>query len=558
MAVKHVSDLFKAECKLVLTICEDVNTPRSLAIFLLVRHQEWSQLTTLGISPARYTEKQSDQFRIDYLVSSLLKKNGRIPLGVDRAAVAVGKFYAAERQCAESNKRLWEFQSGSGKNLPAADVCGVISHARTFVSRILGSLTPRKLQFCEESMRFGPGSTTSLSRRVSQGLKYSKRQLDATPRVASFFVHALPALWREGSGPDLALRKTSKLTTVSKDAETDRCICIEPDVNIFVQLGIGALLRDQLLRFGLDLSTQTNNQNAARRAWKDGLTTMDIVSASDTVCREAVWLLVDHSWVELLLFARVDSTMLNGEPIELEKWSSMGNGYTFELETLLFYAVLLGACEQMGVWHEEVLAYGDDLIMPNEIADVVTRTLDFLGFSVNQKKTFGEGLFHESCGADFFCGDDVRPFFLRSSDVTFTESMYQYANLARRYSSRIYGGYGCDLRLRNFWNWCYRAVDESLRHSIPDGFGDGGFAVDLDFASRQRSVQKHRYWQGWRFRYLHRGGQLTRSDPVGCYINGVRTCSTDFSLGREAQRGYLSLKTRLGYSSEWPNLGPWI
>ncbi|DAD51205.1 TPA_asm: RNA-directed RNA polymerase [ssRNA phage SRR7976325_17] len=560
MTVKHGSvDLFKVECKLVSTICEDVDTPRSLAIFLLIRHQEWSQLAHIAISPANYRECDVDQFRFDYLVSSLLKKNPRLPTGIDRAAVAVSKFREAERMCALSNERLWDFQSGSWHSAPDDDVACVISHARSFIDRILGKLTPKKLAFCEEHMRFGPGATTSLSRKVSQGLKYSKRQLDATPRVADFFVHCLPPLWRGASGPDLALRESSKLTTVPKDSRTDRCICIEPDMNIYVQLGIGALLRKRLRAFGLDLSTQSHNQNAARRAQKCGLTTMDLSSASDTICREAVWALLPVPWVELLLYARVDSTVFNGELIELEKWSSMGNGYTFELETLLFYGVLLGACEASNVWHEEVLAYGDDLIMPSEITDVVTRTLNFLGFSVNREKTFGEGLFYESCGTDFFCGDDVRPFFLRSTDVTFEESMYQYANLARRYSSRIYGGFGCDARLRKLWNGCYRSVSEDRRFHIPDGTGDGGFVADLDFASRQSTVTKARAgWQGWRFKYLHRGGRLSGSDPVGCYVNGVRTCSTDFSRGREAQRSDTRTLTKTGYSNEWPNLGPWI
>lgn len=555
------SRIFHLEQQLVLTICEDVNSPRSLAVSLLVRNREFSQLASLEWHAHHYDERSLDKARYDYLVTSLLSKNSRLPLGIDRKAVAIEKFREAERMCAETNERLSSFSRGTGTMPVDRDVADVISHARLYIRKILGKLTRNKLSFAENNMRFGPGATTSISRRVSQGLKYSKRQLDATPRVADFFVHCLPAHWREYCAPDLALRQTSKLTTVPKNAKTDRCICIEPDVNVYVQLGIGALIRDRLLRYGLDLSTQKNNQDAARRAWSEGLCTLDLRSASDTVSREVVWALLDPEWVELLLFARVDRTLYEGEVIELEKWSSMGNGYTFELETLLFYGILLGACEVEGSGHGEVLAYGDDLIMPAAHRDLVTRTLNFLGFSVNTEKSFGEGLFYESCGADFFCGRDIRPIFLRSEDATYEETAYQYANLASHYSNRVFCGWGRDSLMRSFWNHCYRSVAARRRFHIPNGYGDGGFQVDLDFASRDDRVQRTRIRDGWcsvfRFEYLLRRGIRRMTDGEGVLTHSLRS-PTEFSLGLETQRGDFKLSRKVGHISTWPNLGPWI
>jgi hypothetical protein len=60
----------------------------------------------------------------------------------------------------------------------------------------------------------------------------------------------------------LELRNSSKVRVVPKNAKTDRTICIEPDLNIFVQLGIGAVIRERLKAYGLDLNTQVKEGGA--------------------------------------------------------------------------------------------------------------------------------------------------------------------------------------------------------------------------------------------------------------------------------------------------------
>jgi hypothetical protein len=330
MSVSHNSRVAKLEVGLLLSLCENIGSSRALTCYLLAKSGEWQQLLDLSCNPDDYLDSRS--FEDDYQVTSLLQKNPRLPLSIDRRAVAISKFVAAEETCAQSNIRLSKFLKG--EILPPPDVLVSISHAQNIIGKILGPLNRGKLAFCESKMRFGPGATTSVSGVVTQGKKYSHRTLDATPRVVDFRTFCFPPLWKEAVR-SIRVSHCSKLTTVPKNAKTDRVICIEPDLNIFVQLGIGALIREQLKLSGLDLDTQEWNRWLASQAIDLNLCTMDLSAASDTICREVVWTLLPFEWADLLHFARVDNTSINGKIVPLHKWSSMGNGYTFELESLL-------------------------------------------------------------------------------------------------------------------------------------------------------------------------------------------------------------------------------
>jgi hypothetical protein len=91
----------------------------------------------------------------------------------------------------------------------------------------------------------------------------------------------------------------------------------------------------------------------------------------------------------------------------------MGNGYTFELETLIFAAI--SSAVTGGVVGEDVLVYGDDILVANDQARNVMSALSCLGFTPNMKKSFYTGPFRESCGGDYFEGIGVRPYFSKSA-----------------------------------------------------------------------------------------------------------------------------------------------
>lgn len=549
------SRVFKLECSLLQSLCEGIGTVRALTVSLLARHNEWGQLLKLECDTNHYDDHQ--RFADDYLVTSVMQKNPRLPTGIDKAAVAIDKFEKSELHCAETNERLSKFSEGSIPLPP--DVYLAVHHARETIREILGPLTRSDLLYAEEKMRFGPGATTSLSGVVTQGKKYSRLEIDATPRLASFRAFCFPEYWKQ-LVESLRIREASKLVTVPKNAKTDRVICIEPDLNIYVQLGTGALLREKLRKFGLDLSTQETNRTLAMLAGELDLCTMDLSAASDTISRETVWFLLPDVWCQLLHYSRVDKTRIGTKEIELHKWSSMGNGYTFELETLIFLGVLIGCCKAAGVSTENVTVYGDDLIFPNEIRESVERTLTFLGFKVNHEKTFGKGRFHESCGTDWYDGVNVRPFFLRSQFHDFESICFLYANSGRRWAYHRNSDESCDSRLLPFWLRCFRAVGAKERCLVPEGQGDAGFVVDFDFAkpTLARSL-KERGWGGFTYRYRSVKAVESEISQLGCLTAFLNGNASEWSLGREALRGrFRPARSKEGYTLVWPNLGPWV
>jgi hypothetical protein len=95
----------------------------------------------------------------------------------------------------------------------------------------------------------------------------------------------------------------------------------------------------------------------------------------------------------------------------------MGNGYTFELESLIFYAISIATALDHGYTMTEakrcIGTYGDDLICPQEIVEDLIGNLGACGFQVNTDKSYTSGYFFESCGRDYYNGSDVRPFFLK-------------------------------------------------------------------------------------------------------------------------------------------------
>lgn len=158
----------------------------------------------------------------------------------------------------------------------------------------------------------------------------------------------------------------------------------------------------------------------AKRAYSKALATIDLSSASDSLTTELVRQLVSPDWYEVLAALRSPKTFIDGASHSNAMISSMGNGYTFELESLVFYSLvravqceydeLAGIVEPLTT---TVGVYGDDLIVDRRHTRVLISLLGWCGFKVNAKKTFIEGALFESCGKHYYCGLDVSPFFLR-------------------------------------------------------------------------------------------------------------------------------------------------
>jgi hypothetical protein len=164
-------------------------------------------------------------------------------------------------------------------------------------------------------------------------------------------------------------------------------------------------------------------------------------------------------WFFCLKRFRTGTARFEGSSLALEKFSSMGNGYTFPLETLIFYAIAFGVCVELGIPTHDVRAYGDDIICPTQAYPLLAEVLTHLGFDVNRKKSFSEGPFRESCGADYFQGIDIRPVYVK--DRLLVADLFRLHN----HYWRMYDYEATDAIIA--------LIDPSIRIFGPDGYGDG-------------------------------------------------------------------------------------
>lgn len=397
---------------LILGLAEDCGTPRSLAVAILARTGEWAQLLKLRVEPRFYLECDVEKFRKDSSITSLLRKCKLPWVELDTRAEAVKTFWSCEAQNCETNSRLRRFLP-SGFVYPGDEaLMSFVDMVRKEIAGVLPPV-PRLL-----TPRFSGGATLSdKGKLITLPDKLTSRPTVYPQTVDllenSFWSTAWGAL-HVNSVPTES--RANKFFTVPKDTEKDRGCCKESSVNVTLQLDAAHSLRVALRRLGIDLeSNQFLHADLAKAGSRDGfLATIDLSNASDTLSRVLVELLLPRQWFELLNSLRATHTNIDGSLVRLEKFSSMGNGFTFELETLIFACIARVSSIIQGSDTSNVWAYGDDLIVESRIAPLLCKTLAFLGFTPNWKKSFWEGPFRESCGGDFFNGTAVRPFSLET------------------------------------------------------------------------------------------------------------------------------------------------
>jgi len=205
----------------------------------------------------------------------------------------------------------------------------------------------------------------------------------------------------------------NQLSFVPKTAKTHRVIAVEPLLNSFIQKGIDQVMRKKLRSHGYDLGDQERNKYLAKLGSETGrFATMDLSSASDSISIELVKYLLPSEWMELLDRTRSGCYLLDKEVHPYAKFCSMGNGFCFPLETLIFAAACRAAMHASQVETRTHAVYGDDIVVPLEAYGLLKRILGAIGFTVNSRKSFNTGPFRESCGADWYEGQDVRPVYL--------------------------------------------------------------------------------------------------------------------------------------------------
>lgn len=395
-------------------LADDIGTPVAMTVKSLVQSSEWTKLQQLRCVPSDY--KDSESFWKDNLIVELLRKCD-LPSSVDKEAAAVETFLACERQNAQTNARLSRFLPESLLIEPEDEpVYRFINEWRKELSWVIGDL-PDHI-----TPRFSSGATFA----DTGVLTTTPDKMSSTPTIYSSARCLLP-LWGDTAWSRALVRgrhwqsdprtvRGNIFFTVPKDGTKFRGCCKEASIAIAYQLDVGRIWKNRLLRIGIDLRQgKAINVALARAASIDGKSaTIDMSNASDTLCRVLPKLVVKRSWWELLDSLRAPMTRVGRRWYRLKKFSSMGNGFTFELESALFATMARTVIRSAGGDPDLVKCYGDDLIVPVDHYRDVVAALRLFGFTPNMKKTFAEGPFRESCGGDFFEGVPVRAHYLES------------------------------------------------------------------------------------------------------------------------------------------------
>lgn len=340
-------------------------------------------------------------------IEAFFKKNA---LFADKATcrdAAMNSFISSEKQCSDTNRRLRPFMEGEAE-LSLVD-CGYILAAKQYISTVLGPFD-LFLAALPELVKVTAGATASTPRRNSLPQRKLSLTLFSTPRAEVY----LSALYRFFGFEGFRSKATyaNRVELVPKNWKTDRTIACEPEGNLPLQLAFDTYAKRRLRRFHIDLRDQSANKKKAKHASVYGdYVTVDFQAASDTVSYNTVQWLFPEDWFNFLISVRSPCYRGVFGKGTYAKFSSMGNGSTFCIETLLFAAV----CHAVGT--STFLVYGDDVIIDEGHFSEFERLAAFLGFTVNLEKTFRDGPFRESCGGDFFDGVDVTPVYIRNIDL---------------------------------------------------------------------------------------------------------------------------------------------
>lgn len=385
----------------------------------------------------------------EYLAYNLVRKDEEgqygIAISADLEKEAVSDFLLCEQRLAVINR--W----GKVPNhVPTGDPLApesIIAIARRKIAYVLGSFSADQMV---AEAHFSSGASTRLRRKRGQPPYKFEGKPHVTRNCALLAVSMIwhSPVWRSycqslyGRDSDpctwVQVVEGSEYFTVPKTFNSVRGATKEPCLNMYLQKGIGRMLRSRLKRIGVNLNDQSENQRLAAAGARTGsLATIDLAAASDSVSVRIVQDLLPSDWVRFIMYTRSECVKLpDGSWHTLEKISSMGNGFTFELESLIFWALSSAAVELTRCTDRRVGVYGDDIIVHHSVAPALLDVLGYLGFIPNRDKTYVAGPFRESCGKHYWQGFDVSPFNVKNLLESESER-YHYLNRLRLWGFRV-------------------------------------------------------------------------------------------------------------------------
>jgi hypothetical protein len=549
----------------ILDFLSALDHPYSLAIWLLYSNREHQQLVDREIDPLDFNCPMD--FRDAYVATEFLSKANFFKLDVTKDQAAFKKFFEYENLCKQTNNRFRNLSLDP--NFQGSNVWLLNALTRK-ISQVLGDYSPE--EFIERA-NWGPGVTTLTKGEHVSAVNKFHSENGITRDLYSLVGHWFPVAYPRWS-EHLTLEKGeqcfsfelgNEIVTVPKNSKTDRVIAIEPGLNLWFQKAIGAMIRRRLRRVGIDLDYQATNQLLAKKgSFDSSLATVDFSSASDSISLGLIREVLPPRWFSLLDACRSKIGFHSDNLVRWEKFSSMGNGFTFELESLIFYCAAEVVKDYLSA-QGEISVYGDDVILPSSCYDLFSSFSEFLGFRVNRKKSFSSSYFRESCGSHWFDGVDCKPIFLKEK-LQNVQAIYKLANRVRDLAHRCYSHNGCDARFRYGWSRLVRRVPKPLRFWVSSGYGDSGFICNFDEAV---PIVARDGIEGFLTLALIATGVRRRFEGTGLLLARLKANrSQQFHPLRIADdqghgnfydlRGRSRLKVDFLLVPQWYNLGAWL
>lgn len=296
-----------------------------------------------------------------------------------------------------------------------------------------------------------------------------------------------------------SVREASRFSTVRKNNEKDRPIDLQPLCNMLVQRRIGNGFRTLLRENGTDLDTLADKHRDLIR--DASLATIDLKNASDSIHIDLIRFLFPKRVFELISKARTCFTEgLDGHYYLTNKVSSMGNGFTFELMTVVLRALGLQFSASFSV-------FGDDIVIPNQHAHALIQDMVAVGFLVNDDKSFINSPFRESCGGNYH--DDYG--YIESYDFEYPETIHDCVVLNNK-------AYALALRYPQF-----RKLSKLLLRTVPPALQGPAFVIPDDGGRQGYNQQinlSSTFWsnkpggEGWSDRHVSRVLKSLHLDPT--------------------------------------------
>lgn len=294
----------------------------------------------------------------------------------------------------------------------------VLKEARRICSDVLGRYSEEEhFGFC----RFGKRATVGNKYKESY-LELKVKALTCSQEQRIWFKHYLEgdALLQEAiaqaqgcEAPAIAMVDVHALdyTLVPKSFKSLRGIMPNTAIGGFYSYGLGRCIRERLKDVHLNVKRLQAKHGRYAKKFSRTMThaTADLSSASDCFTSALVNRLLPREWYNLVRKGRIGQFGYQGKTFHLSSFMTMGIGFTFELQTLLFYS-LLKSIANLSKTAGTISVYGDDLIYPVSMHRFVVGIFQDIGFTLNEDKTYVKESFRESCGSDYYCGFDVRPY----------------------------------------------------------------------------------------------------------------------------------------------------